>query len=170
LPMPRPQAAPPQQRPPQTTPPRPSSSPEEFEPPSLDSLMQAKIDPSTLSVRTLKAILKSNFVEHSKVLEKSELVTRVGRLLDDRRKEMQRTGDRDLEDEGLCRICCDASQNCVFLVSHVYYIWYSYDWLEINLYIFWRGWSRSVDIWSLVWIVAKRYAITVWNGTIELLF
>jgi hypothetical protein len=56
------------------------------------------------------------------------------------------------------------------LVSHVYYIWYSYDWLEINLYIFWRGWSRSVDIWSLVWIVAKRYAITVWNGTIELLF
>jgi hypothetical protein len=127
LPMPRPQAAPPQQRPPQTTPPRPSSSPEEFEPPSLDSLMQAKIDPSTLSVRTLKAILKSNFVEHSKVLEKSELVTRVGRLLDDRRKEMQRTGDRDLEDEGLCRICCDASQNCVFLVSHVYYIWYSYD-------------------------------------------
>ncbi|KAI8581025.1 hypothetical protein K450DRAFT_234273 [Umbelopsis ramanniana AG] len=99
------------------TPPRPpqSTSPVEFEPPSLDTIIQAKIDPSTLSVRTLKGILRANFVEHSKVLEKSELVTRVARLLEDRRKEMQRNDDRGLEDEGLCRICCDASQNCVFL-------------------------------------------------------
>ncbi|KAM3588628.1 hypothetical protein VKS41_001066 [Umbelopsis sp. WA50703] len=110
-----------QSRPPTTTtspPPRSSpanGSPDLVEPPSLDTLLQAKIDPSTLSVRTLKAILKANFVEHSKVLEKSELVTRVGRLLDDRKQERQRTDDRGLEDEGLCRICCDASQNCVFL-------------------------------------------------------
>ncbi|GAB5588735.1 hypothetical protein Unana1_03635 [Umbelopsis nana] len=108
---------PPQHRPPPstTTPPRPSNSPDDFQPPSLDTLIQAKIDPNTLSVRTLKSVLKANFVEHSKVLEKSELVTRVNRLLDDRRKESQRTDDRGLEDEGLCRICCDASQNCVFL-------------------------------------------------------
>lgn len=96
-----------------------NSSPDLVEPPSLDTLLQANIDPGTLSVRTLKAILKGNFVEHSNVLEKSELVTRVGRLLEDRKQERQRTDDRDLEDEGLCRICCDASQNCVFLVRQL---------------------------------------------------
>jgi E3 ubiquitin-protein ligase RNF34 len=125
-PQPQPQPRPQQQQSQQqqrsaenNTPPRPpqSTSPVEFEPPSLDTIIQAKIDPSTLSVRTLKGILRANFVEHSKVLEKSELVTRVARLLEDRRKEMQRNDDRGLEDEGLCRICCDASQNCVFLVS-----------------------------------------------------
>lgn len=123
-PQPRPQSQQQQPRPQRptenNTPPRPpqSTSPIEFEPPSLDTIIQAKIEPSTLSVRTLKGILRANFVEHSKVLEKSELVTRVARLLEDRRKEMQRNDDRGLEDEGLCRICCDASQNCVFLVSN----------------------------------------------------
>lgn len=139
---------PPQHRPPPstTTPPRPSNSPDDFQPPSLDTLIQAKIDPNTLSVRTLKSVLKANFVEHSKVLEKSELVTRVNRLLDDRRKESQRTDDRGLEDEGLCRICCDASQNCVFLVSNVI-LEFGDSELERFLTLIGRYCYRNVDTW-----------------------
>ncbi|RUS27692.1 hypothetical protein BC938DRAFT_482869 [Jimgerdemannia flammicorona] len=83
-------------------------------PPSLASLISARVDPATLSVKTLKAVLKDNFVEHGNVLEKSELVARVQRLFEDKQKDMNVNTDY-LPDEQLCRICCDAPQNCVFL-------------------------------------------------------
>ncbi|KAI8149961.1 hypothetical protein BJV82DRAFT_585328 [Fennellomyces sp. T-0311] len=83
---------------------------------SLDDMIRSKIDPSSLSVRTLKAILKANFVEQSHALEKSDLVSRVERLANERKKELaDREGGSAGSDDTLCRICCDAQQNCVFL-------------------------------------------------------
>ncbi|KAI8388652.1 zinc finger, C3HC4 type-domain-containing protein [Radiomyces spectabilis] len=81
---------------------------------SLDDLIRSKIDPSSLSVRTLKAILRANFVEQSHVLEKSELVTRVQRLANERKEELK-ASDSSVNEDSQCRICMDAQQNCVFL-------------------------------------------------------
>lgn len=112
------------QSPPPSTPPQNRSPP----PPtsndnllSLHDLVKAKIDPASLSVRTLKSILKANFVEQSHVIEKSELVRLVVRLADQHRAEME--GEKKNEEGGggggnednLCRICFDNQQNCVFL-------------------------------------------------------
>ncbi|KAI8905315.1 hypothetical protein DFJ77DRAFT_479632 [Powellomyces hirtus] len=104
--------------------------------PTLASLLSSSTDPSTLPARTLKHILSENKVDYSNVLEKSELVSRVKRLLDAARSEaaiqaaanarfeestsasrpqqqqQQSTVD---EDDGLCKICCDKVVNCVFL-------------------------------------------------------
>ncbi|CAO3637672.1 unnamed protein product [Mucor hiemalis] len=86
---------------------------------SLHDLVKTNIDPASLSVRTLKSILKANFVEQSHVIEKSELVRLVIRLADQHRAEME--SDKKNEEGGgsnednLCRICFDNQQNCVFL-------------------------------------------------------
>jgi hypothetical protein len=72
-------------------------------------LVKGKVDPSTLSVRTLKSILKANFVEQSHVIEKAELIRLVTRLMDQHKQE------QSTNEESLCRVCCDAQQNCVFL-------------------------------------------------------
>lgn len=83
---------------------------------SLDDIIRSRIDPASLSVRTLKAILRANFVAQDHALEKSELVTRVQRLADERKKELESRQDpHSFSDDSLCRICCDAQQNCVFL-------------------------------------------------------
>ncbi|KAI8071893.1 zinc finger, C3HC4 type-domain-containing protein [Thamnidium elegans] len=90
---------------------------------SLHDLIKNKIDPASLSVRTLKSILKSNYVKQSHVIEKSELVKLVVRLADQHRAEME-SSKRNEEDESggsggnedlLCRVCFDRQQNCVFL-------------------------------------------------------
>lgn len=86
---------------------------------SLHDMVNSKIDPASLSVRTLKSILKSNFVEQSHVIEKSELVKLVIRLADQHKAETNEGGNGDhngnSNDDSLCRICFDAQQNCVFL-------------------------------------------------------
>ncbi|KAI9096229.1 hypothetical protein DFS34DRAFT_159668 [Phlyctochytrium arcticum] len=81
--------------------------------PSIKSLIQNGIEPQTLSAKTLKHILNNNKVDYGNVLEKSELVSRVKRLVENERAEMGRNTDGD--DDGLCKICCDAPINCVFL-------------------------------------------------------
>ncbi|KAI8972458.1 zinc finger, C3HC4 type-domain-containing protein [Pilobolus umbonatus] len=93
--------------------PPPSTSP--FTPPptkketlSIKDLCSSSTDPSSLSVRTIKSILKSNYVEHSHVIEKSELVKLVQRLMDQHK-------DTSDDSSSECRICYDAQQNCVFL-------------------------------------------------------
>ncbi|KAI7901667.1 zinc finger, C3HC4 type-domain-containing protein [Cokeromyces recurvatus] len=78
-------------------------------------MIKAKIDPSSLSVRTLKSILKSNFVEQSHVIEKSELVKLVQRLVDQYKADHTSQNNETVKDDNLCRICFDAQQNCVFL-------------------------------------------------------
>ena len=84
---------------------------------SLDDMIRSKIDPNSLSVRTLKSILKANFVEQSHVLEKCDLVSRVERLATQRKKELadKEGGNTTTSDDSLCRVCLDAEQNCVFL-------------------------------------------------------
>ena len=86
---------------------------------SLHDLVKAKIDPASLSVRTLKSILKANFVEQSHVIEKSELVKLVIRLADQHRADEESSKKNDDEgggnEDNLCRICFDNQQNCVFL-------------------------------------------------------
>ncbi|KAI7866097.1 uncharacterized protein EV154DRAFT_583888 [Mucor mucedo] len=87
---------------------------------SLHDLVKTKIDPASLSVRTLKSILKANYVEQSHVIEKSELIKLVVRLADQHRAEIESSKRNDEGDGGgnedlLCRICFDNQQNCVFL-------------------------------------------------------
>ncbi|PHZ14066.1 uncharacterized protein RHIMIDRAFT_236057 [Rhizopus microsporus ATCC 52813] len=79
---------------------------------SLNDIVKAKMDPSSLSVRTLKALLKANFVEQSHVIEKAELVKLVNRLIEQHKQSQSQDNTRD---DTLCRICLDAEQNCVFL-------------------------------------------------------
>ncbi|CEG80584.1 hypothetical protein RMATCC62417_14895 [Rhizopus microsporus] len=79
---------------------------------SLNDIVKAKMDPSSLSVRTLKALLKANFVEQSHVIEKAELVKLVNRLIEQHKQSQSQDNARD---DTLCRICLDAEQNCVFL-------------------------------------------------------
>lgn len=79
---------------------------------TLNDLVKRNIDPSTLPIRTLKSILKANFVEQSHVIEKSELVRLVKRLVNQQKEEESRVASNE---DSLCRICCDAQQNCVFL-------------------------------------------------------
>ncbi|KAI8076458.1 uncharacterized protein B0P05DRAFT_139570 [Gilbertella persicaria] len=81
---------------------------------SLQDMIKANIDPASLSVKTLKTILKSNFVEQSHVIEKSELVKLVVRLANQYKAENNSDAGHN-DEENLCRICCDAQQNCVFL-------------------------------------------------------
>ncbi|TPX70836.1 hypothetical protein SpCBS45565_g01410 [Spizellomyces sp. 'palustris'] len=94
----------PMQRPTQPTSPQPSGSkatpPAEV--PSLKALLQTNTDPSGLSAKTLKQILKNNKVEFGSVLEKSELVTRVKRLLDSEKAEMEKNGGDD--EDALCKV------------------------------------------------------------------
>ncbi|XP_034025550.1 E3 ubiquitin-protein ligase RNF34-like isoform X2 [Thalassophryne amazonica] len=90
----------------------------------LSSLM----DVEGLSVRQLKEILARNFVNYSGCCEKWELVERVGRLYretEENRKlleDVSSAGTTDGEkvpltvrDDNLCRICMDATIDCVLL-------------------------------------------------------
>ncbi|KAG0170690.1 hypothetical protein DFQ28_008816 [Apophysomyces sp. BC1034] len=114
---PRPDPTPPR-RPPTQQPPPSRSAPNNNSASSisLDDIVNNNIDPAPLSVQILKSILRTNFVEQSHVLEKSELVSRVQCLVDERRKELQsKNSDVEMREESMCRLCCDAQQNCVFL-------------------------------------------------------
>ncbi|CAO3589099.1 unnamed protein product [Absidia cylindrospora] len=109
-------------------PPPPSSTPS---PPgntiTLKEMLSLSIDPATMSVRTLKHILRTNHVEQNFALEKKELVTRVQQLIDDEKKlQKERShldsdisssgnGGDDIHEDMVCRICYDSVQNCVFL-------------------------------------------------------
>ncbi|KAK9765973.1 hypothetical protein K7432_005293 [Basidiobolus ranarum] len=88
--------------------------PPEEKPPSVLSLIRDRIDVAALSVHTLKGILTDNCVTYSGVIEKRELVNRVQRLVDNFKAEMSEYAHSGSEDS-LCRICCDATINCVIL-------------------------------------------------------
>uniref|UniRef100_A0A3P8WLH6 Ring finger protein 34a n=1 Tax=Cynoglossus semilaevis TaxID=244447 RepID=A0A3P8WLH6_CYNSE len=69
-----------------------------------------------LSVRQLKEILARNFVNYSGCCEKWELVERVSRLYretEENRKSCR--GPMTIPDDNLCRICMDATIDCVLL-------------------------------------------------------
>ncbi|CAG8482178.1 7849_t:CDS:2, partial [Ambispora leptoticha] len=62
----------------------------------------------------LKEILKENRVDFSGIVEKSELVLKVNRIVEATKEELATDVDA-LSDDALCKICCDAVQNCVVL-------------------------------------------------------
>ncbi|ORZ10243.1 hypothetical protein BCR42DRAFT_114938 [Absidia repens] len=110
-----------------TASPPPSSTPS---PPgntvTLKEMLALSIDPATMSVRTLKHILRTNHVEQNFALEKKELVTRVQQLIEDEKKLQKErhhvdndtssgNGGDDIHEDMVCRICYDSVQNCVFL-------------------------------------------------------
>nr|XP_040050828.1 E3 ubiquitin-protein ligase RNF34a isoform X3 [Gasterosteus aculeatus aculeatus] len=81
-----------------------------------------------LSVRQLKEILARNFVNYSGCCEKWELVERVNRLYretEENRKSLENVsttvtadgekGPLTIQDDNLCRICMDATIDCVLL-------------------------------------------------------
>ncbi|KAI9012600.1 hypothetical protein CLU79DRAFT_403823 [Phycomyces nitens] len=109
-PQPQPQAPQPQPQPERTPRQQPKTEL------TLDDMIKSNINPANLSVRTLKAILRSHYVEQYHLIEKSEFVSCVERLLDERRAELKtKQQDTVQSDDTLCRICCDAQQNCVYL-------------------------------------------------------
>ncbi|KXS11513.1 hypothetical protein M427DRAFT_434882 [Gonapodya prolifera JEL478] len=113
--------------------------------PSIASIASTNLDPSALSSKTLKAILRQNAVSCDNVLEKGELVERVKALAREYRREHRLSeppspgtnvtepstaagaplppvsGDSttssplSVKDEDLCKICCDGAVNTVFL-------------------------------------------------------
>ncbi|XP_071945344.1 E3 ubiquitin-protein ligase RNF34-like isoform X3 [Antedon mediterranea] len=75
-------------------------------------------DINELSVRALKEILATNFVDYRGCVEKQELVDRVKRLYKSKEKPNDAQGENDPQnedDENLCKICMDAGIDCVLL-------------------------------------------------------
>uniref|UniRef100_A0A3Q2WWJ8 RING-type E3 ubiquitin transferase n=1 Tax=Haplochromis burtoni TaxID=8153 RepID=A0A3Q2WWJ8_HAPBU len=71
-----------------------------------------------LSVRQLKEILARNFVNYSGCCEKWELVERVSRLYRETEENRKSYGENcplTIHDDNLCRICMDATIDCVLL-------------------------------------------------------
>ncbi|KAL7753262.1 hypothetical protein RI367_001037 [Sorochytrium milnesiophthora] len=89
-----------------------SPLPPRVEAPSIQALVDGNVQLSTLAPKTLKAVLQHNRVDYSGVLEKSELVDRVQRLVDNHIAEHTAA---EKPESALCRICFDAQINCVIL-------------------------------------------------------
>ncbi|KAJ2717164.1 hypothetical protein H4R19_000108 [Coemansia spiralis] len=88
--------------------------------PDIKTLTRDGTDPSTLSIKTLKAVLAANHVDYSNLIEKQELVKRVALLIDNTKLEMASVDAPSSDDparfeENICKICWDAATNCVFL-------------------------------------------------------
>ncbi|KAJ2807931.1 hypothetical protein H4R21_000284 [Coemansia helicoidea] len=88
--------------------------------PDIKALARDGADPSTLSIKALKAVLAANHVDYSGIVEKRELVQRVALLISNTRLEMASAGAPSSDDparfeENTCKICWDAVTNCVFL-------------------------------------------------------
>ncbi|GBB99607.1 hypothetical protein RclHR1_03580014 [Rhizophagus clarus] len=91
-----------------------SQNPSHTAPISLQTIIRDKVDVSKLSVKTIKGILKENCVDYSKMVEKSELIERMEILIKWAKHEMSSKAG-EISDDGLCRICCDAQSNCLFM-------------------------------------------------------
>ncbi|KAJ1667378.1 hypothetical protein IW140_000909 [Coemansia sp. RSA 1813] len=96
--------------------------------PDVRSLVKDGTDVNKLGIKMLKGILGKHHVDYSNIVEKNELVERVERLVRNTKLEMERetatvasaSGDdngdsTDGNDKDVCKICWDASINCVFL-------------------------------------------------------
>ncbi|CAG06892.1 unnamed protein product, partial [Tetraodon nigroviridis] len=75
-------------------------------------------DIEILSVKQLKEILARNYVNYSGCCEKWELVERVSRLYRERKETRRSDSEKaplTVHDDNLCRICMDATIDCVLL-------------------------------------------------------
>ncbi|KAF9984389.1 CCR4-Not complex caf1 ribonuclease subunit Caf1 [Modicella reniformis] len=103
---------------------------------TLERLMAAGTDPSTLSIKIIKSILDGHCVTYVGVVEKQDLVDRLQKLINNTKAELEMIkaqeastsenvtasftsssggGGGSSEDDNLCKICCDAALNCVML-------------------------------------------------------
>ncbi|KAF9427192.1 hypothetical protein BGZ94_005337 [Podila epigama] len=103
---------------------------------SLNEVMASNTDPSTMSIKAIKSILDSSFVTYVGVVEKKDLVERLQKLIDNTRAEQAMVQEQEaaeakkapgspaatkspstalVDDDNLCKICCDAALNCVML-------------------------------------------------------
>ncbi|KAG0299728.1 RING finger protein 34 [Dissophora globulifera] len=112
-------------------PPSPSQSPTL----TLEQVLSGNTDPSTLSIKTIKALLDNSFVSYVGVVEKRDLVDRLQKLIENTKAERVMVQEQEElskkaaaspkasrppagganEDDNLCKICCDAALNCVML-------------------------------------------------------
>ncbi|CAF0737337.1 unnamed protein product [Didymodactylos carnosus] len=71
-----------------------------------------------LSIKELKEILATNFVNYKGCVEKSELIEKVQRLYRDRTSQQEKAKELDgmsTGDTELCKVCMDSTVECVFL-------------------------------------------------------
>ena len=71
-------------------------------PPSVETLIKQKIDPNSLSAKTLLAILEQNNTSAGNALEKQELVSLVNRLIQNAKMEQSVLASGD--DDALCKV------------------------------------------------------------------
>ncbi|KAF9565019.1 hypothetical protein EC968_004279 [Mortierella alpina] len=110
---------------PSTQPPASSNAPL-----TLEQLMNSKTEPSTLSIKAIKALLDHSCVTYVGIIEKRDLVERLQKLIDNTKAEQEMVQEQEAksapttsksspgkasEDDNLCKICCDAALNCVML-------------------------------------------------------
>jgi len=91
----------------------------------LDQIMSTNAEPSTLSIKTIKTLLDDSCVSYVGVVEKKDLVDRLQKLIDNTKAERDMveteskkstpSASASNDDDNLCKICCDASLNCVML-------------------------------------------------------
>ncbi|KAJ3000066.1 RING finger protein 34 [Globomyces sp. JEL0801] len=78
--------------------------------PTINDLVSGKISIDSLSAKVIKSILLSERVSVQGLIEKTELVDRLEKLVENVKLEMK-THNEDL----ICKICCDKAINCVLL-------------------------------------------------------
>ncbi|TPX49420.1 hypothetical protein SeLEV6574_g01480 [Synchytrium endobioticum] len=83
------------------------------EAPSVKQIVKENMDVSQFGAGMLKLILRNARVDHLGVVEKDELITRVRRLVDNVKTEMEQVAFGS--EDGLCTVCCEDVVNCVFL-------------------------------------------------------
>ena len=108
--------------PPPRSAPIPSPTPPKI---TLDQIMSTNAEPSTLSIKTIKTLLDDSCVSYVGVVEKKDLVDRLQKLIDNTKAERDMveteskkstpSASASNDDDNLCKICCDASLNCVML-------------------------------------------------------
>ncbi|KAF9189307.1 hypothetical protein BGZ51_009701 [Haplosporangium sp. Z 767] len=107
---------------------------------TLEEIISENVDPSTLSIKVIKSLLDTNCVSYIGVIEKSDLVSCLQKLMNSSRAEQDRiakeqevtskkqqdasapsssasqngTGTSS-DDDNLCKVCYEASLNCVML-------------------------------------------------------
>ncbi|KAG0380593.1 RING finger protein 34, partial [Mortierella sp. AD032] len=118
---------------------------------TIEEIVSASVDPSTLSIKVIKSLLDTNCVSYVGVIEKSDLVSQLQKLIISTKAEQERllneqekekaaaeaaevakkrqseqqataastngngAGAGAADDEHLCKICFEASLNCVML-------------------------------------------------------
>lgn len=100
-----------------TSPQQPASFPQPKptdSPPSIETVVKDKLDVTKFSPKLLISILKDNHVDVKNVLEKTELLSKVQRLIDNYKADHESNATSGTN-ENICKICFSSPINCVIL-------------------------------------------------------